>query len=290
MSEILSAAVSIAFFGLAFAMVLYLISVGLSVTMGLMGFINLAHGVFAMFGGYAVTTLMNDYGMPFWASLICAVVIVAAISVVFERVFYRRLYGGDELDQVLLTIGLVFMSVAVAKYFWGPLAQLFQPPPELRGQVDLGFREFPAYRSFLIVCGAVLVTGLWLALDRTRFGAKIRAAVDNLRMAQAVGINTSGLFTIAFALGSGLAALGGGLGAELLPIYPGYSIDYLVYFLIVVSVGGLGSIRGPFLAALLLGIADTAFKYLLPEIGSFFIYALTLVLLMWRPRGLIGSS
>lgn len=290
MSEILSAAVSIGFFGLAFAMVLYLISVGLSVTMGLMGFVNLAHGVFAMFGGYAVTTLMNDYGMPFWASLICAVLIVAALSVVFERVLYRRLYGGDELDQVLLTIGLVFMSVAVAKYFWGPLAQLFQPPSELRGQLDLGFREFPAYRSFLIVCGAVLVTGLWLALDRTRFGAKIRAAVDNLRMAQAVGINTSGLFTVTFALGSGLAALGGGLGAELLPIYPGYSIDYLVYFLIVVSVGGLGSIRGPFLAALLLGIADTAFKYLLPEIGSFFIYALTLVLLMWRPRGLIGPS
>ncbi|MGH6974085.1 MAG: branched-chain amino acid ABC transporter permease [Stellaceae bacterium] len=290
MNEILSAAVSIGFFGLAFAMVLYLISVGLSVTMGLMGFVNLAHGVFAMFGGYAVTTLMNDYGMPFWASLICAVVIVAALSVVFERVLYRRLYGGDELDQVLLTIGLVFMSVAVAKYFWGPLAQLFQPPSELRGQVDLGFREFPAYRTFLIVCGAVLVTGLWLALDRTRFGAKIRAAVDNLRMAQAVGINTSGLFTLTFALGSGLAALGGGLGAELLPIYPGYAIDYLVYFLIVVSVGGLGSIRGPFFAALLLGIADTAFKYLLPEIGSFFIYALTLVLLMWRPRGLIGPS
>ncbi|HEV2264693.1 MAG TPA: branched-chain amino acid ABC transporter permease [Stellaceae bacterium] len=290
MSEILSAAVSIGFFGLAFAMVLYLISVGLSVTMGLMGFVNLAHGVFAMFGGYAVTTLMNDYGMPFWASLICAVVIVATFSVAFERVLYRRLYGGNELDQVLLTIGLVFMSVAVAKYFWGPLAQLFQPPSELRGQVDLGFREFPAYRSFLIVCGAVLVTGLWLALDRTRFGAKIRAAVDNLRMAQAVGINTSGLFTITFALGSGLAALGGGLGAELLPIYPGYATDYLVYFLIVVSVGGLGSIRGPFLAALLLGIADTAFKYLLPEIGSFFIYALTLVLLMWRPRGLIGPS
>lgn len=290
MSEISSAAVSIAFFGLAYAMVLYLISVGLSVTMGLMGFVNLAHGVFAMFGGYAVTTLMNTYGVPFWLSLICGVVIVAAISVVLERLLYRPLYGGAELDQVLLTIGLVLMSVAIAKYFWGPLAQLFQPPPELRGQINLGFREFPMYRSFLIVCGAVLVTGLWLALDRTRFGAKIRAAVDNLKMAQAVGINTSGLFTATFALGSGLAALGGGLGAELLPIYPGYATDYLVYFLIVVSVGGLGSIRGPFLAALLLGIADTAFKYLLPEIGSFFIYALTLVLLMWRPRGLVGSS
>jgi len=290
MSELLSAFVSIAFHGLAFAMVLYLISVGLSVTMGLMGFVNLAHGVFAMFGGYAVTTLMNAYGVPFGFALVIAVIVVGAASVVFERVLYRHLYGGDELDQVLLTIGIIFMSVAVAKYFWGPLAQLFQPPDLLSGQLSLGVREFPTYRSFLILCGAALVTALWLGLDRTRFGAMIRAAVDNLRMAQAVGINTSLLFTLSFALGSGLAALGGGLGAEILPIYPGYATDYLVYFLIVVSVGGLGSIRGPFFAALLLGISDTAFKYLLPEIGSFFIYALTLALLMWRPRGLVGQG
>lgn len=290
MSHILTAIVSIAFFGVAYAMVLYLISVGLSVTMGLMGFINLAHGVFAMFGGYAVTTLMNGYGLPFWAALICAVVIVAAASVVLERLLYRHLYGGEELDQALLTIGLVFMSMAVATYFWGPLAQLFQPPHELSGQINFGFRQFPAYRTFLIGCGAVLVTGLWLGLDRTRFGAKLRAAVDNPRMAQTVGINTAGLFTAVFALGSGLAALGGGLGAEILPIDPAYAINYLIDFLIVVSVGGAGSIRGPFLAALLLGVAQTAFNYLLPSVGSFFIYALTLALLMWRPRGLIAAS
>jgi branched-chain amino acid transport system permease protein len=258
--------------------------------MGLMGFVNLAHGVFAMFGGYAATTLMNRYGVPFPLALLGAVIIVGAASVVFERVLYRRLYGGAELDQVLMTIGLVFMSVALAKYFWGPLAQLFQPPAVLSGQIDLGFREFPTYRSFLIVCGGVLVTALWLGIERTRFGAQIRAAVDNLPMAESVGINTSQLFTLSFALGSGLAALGGGLGAEILPIYPGYATDYLVDFLIVVSVGGLGSIRGPFFAALLLGITDTAFKYLLPELGSFFIYALTLALLMWRPRGLVGSA
>ena len=290
MSEALSATISILFFGLAFAMVLYLISVGLSVTMGLMGFVNLAHGVFAMFGGYAVTTLMNDYGVPFWASLICAVVIVAAASTILERLLYRPLYGGDELDQVLLTIGLVFMSLAVAKFFWGPLTQLFQPPPELSGHVQIGTRIFPSYRTFLIVCGAVLVTGLWLALDRTTFGAKLRAAVDNPRMAQAVGINTSRLFTLTFALGSGLAALGGGLGAEILPVGPGYAMDYLIDFLIVVAVGGSGSIRGPFLAALLLGIGQTAFTYLVPAVGSFFIYALTLALLLWRPNGLIGVT
>lgn len=290
MSEFVSAAVSIVFFGLAFAMVLYLISVGLSVTMGLMGFVNLAHGAFAMFGGYAVTTLMNAYGLPFWASLIGAIVIVAAASVVLERLLYRHLYGGDELDQVLLTIGLVFMSLAAAKYFWGPLAQLFQPPPELRGQISLGSRQFPVYRTFLIGCGAILVTGLWLGFDRTRFGAMLRAAVDNPRMARMVGVNTSSLFAATFALGSGLAALGGGLGAELLPIYPGYATDHLIDFLIVVAVGGSGSVRGPFLAALLLGISQTAFDYLMPSVGSFFIYALTLALLMWRPNGLISVS
>lgn len=289
MSHILVAVVSIAFFGLAYAMVLYLISVGLSVTMGLMGFVNLAHGMFAMFGGYAVTTLMNRYGFPFWAALLCGVVVVAALSVVLERLLYRHLYGGEELDQVLLTIGLVFMSMAIATYFWGPLAQLFQPPQALSGQIDFGFRHFPTYRTFLIGCGAVLVTGLWLGLDRTRFGAMLRAAVDNPRMAQTVGINTAVLFTATFALGSGLAALGGGLGAEILPIDPGYAISYLIDFLIVVAVGGSGSIRGPFLAALLLGTAQTAFNYLVPSVGSFFIYALTLGLLMWRPRGLISA-
>jgi branched-chain amino acid transport system permease protein len=290
MDQALSAFISITFHGLAFAMVLYLISVGLSVTMGLMGFANLAHGVFAAAGGYVMTTLMAWYGVPFALALAIAVAVVAVASIVPERLLYRRLYGGDELDQVLLTIGLAFMSVAAAKYFWGPLAQPFTPPAPLRGEIDLGFRTFPAYRTFLIFSGAVVVTILWLALERTRFGAQIRAAVDNLRMAQSIGINTSRLFTLTFALGSGLAALGGGLGADILPIDPGYALQHLVYFLIVVSVGGLGSIRGPFIAAVLLGVTDTAFKYLVPEFGAFFIYALTLVVLLWRPQGLFGHA
>jgi branched-chain amino acid transport system permease protein len=170
------------------------------------------------------------------------------------------------------------------------LAQPFQPPQVLSGQIDLGFRSFPTYRSFLIVSGAVLVTLLWLTIERTNFGAQIRAAVDNRRMAQSIGINTSRLFTLAFALGSGLAALGGGLGAEILAVDPAYALEHLVYFLIVVSVGGLGSIRGPFVAAVLLGVSDTGFKYLLPEFGAFFIYALTMVVLLWRPRGLFGQA
>jgi branched-chain amino acid transport system permease protein len=290
MDAALSAFVSIAFHGLAFAMVLYLVSVGLSVTMGLMGFINLAHGVFAAAGGYFMTTLITRYGVAFPVAVVIATLAVAALAVPLERFLYRPLYGSDELDQVLMTMGLVYMSVAVGKFFWGPLAQPFQPPPALSGQVDLIFRSFPTYRSFLIVSGAVLVTALWLGLERTQFGAQIRAAVDNRRMAQSIGINTSRLFTLAFVLGSALAALGGSIGAEILAIDPAYALEHLVYFLIVVAVGGLGTIRGPFFAALLLGISDTGFKYLLPEFGAFFIYALTMVILLWKPRGLFGKA
>jgi len=290
MTDTLAAAVSILFHGTALAMVLYLISVGLSVTMGLMGFVNLAHGVFAMLGGYIVAGLMSRLGVPFVIALAAASVATALASVVVERLLYRRLYGADDLDQVLLTMGLIFMSVAGATYFWGPLTQPMHPPRWLSGEVDLRFRSFPAFRSFLILCGAALVTLLWLGLERSRVGVQIRAAVDNLRMAQSVGINTSRLFTLTFALGSGLAGLGGALGADLLAIEPTYALENLVYFLIVVAVGGLGSIRGPFVAALVIGIADTGFKYLLPELGAFFIYALTMVILLWRPSGLFGRT
>jgi len=290
MGDFLSAAISIAFHGLAYAMVLYLISVGLSVTMGLMGFVNLAHGAFAMAGGYALATLMTRLHLPYWPALVGAIVIVVLASFVLERLLYRRLYGGDELDQVLMTMGLIFMTVGAATYFWGPVAQPIYPPDLLSGQIRLGGRDFPTYRSFLIVCGVVLVTALWLALERTRFGAKVRAAVDNLRMAQSIGINTSRLFAATFALGSALAALGGALGADFLPIVPGYALGNLVLFLIVVAVGGLGSIRGPFVAALLVGTSVTAFAYIAPELGAFFIYALTMAILLWKPRGLFGRA
>jgi branched-chain amino acid transport system permease protein len=290
MDAALSAVVSIAFHGLAYAMVLYLISVGLSITMGLMGFVNLAHGVFAMAGGYVAISLMNRAGIPFFLALAIAFVVVAVASMALERTLYARLYSAAELDQVLLTIGLVFMAGAAAKFIWGPLPLPVRLPDYLRGQIDIAGRLFPVYRSFLIVGGAAVATMLWLGLERTRFGAQIRATVDNRRIAQSLGINTALLFTCTFAVGSGLAALGGALGADLLAIDPTYAQEHLVFFLIVVSVGGLGSIRGPFVAALLLGIADTACKYLIPEFGAFFIYAATLGLLLWRPHGLFGHA
>jgi branched-chain amino acid transport system permease protein len=279
---------SILFHGLAYAMILYIISVGLSVTMGLMGFVNLAHGVFAMAGGYITVTLMNSYHVQFALALLVAFAVMALISVGLERTLYARLYGADELDQVLFTIGLIFMSVAGVRYLWGPLPQPVHLPAALSGQIDFGFRTFPVYRSFLIAVGFILVALLWFGIERTKFGAQLRAAVDNRRMAECIGIDTSRLFSLAFALGSGLAALGGGLGADILAIYPGYATEYLVYFLMVVTIGGLGSLRGPFVAALLLGFGDTACKYLVPELGAFFLFAAMIVLLLWRPAGLFG--
>jgi branched-chain amino acid transport system permease protein len=290
MEAAFSILVSILFHGLANAMILYIIAVGLSVTLGLMGFVNLAHGGFAAAGGYVAVTLMGTWGVPFAAAVIGAALAVAAASVPLERLLYARLYGAGELEQVLFTIGLIFVSIAVAKYLFGPLEQPFTAPAALTGQIDLGFRSFPAYRALLIVVGFAIIVALWLAVERTRFGAKVRAAVDNRRMAQSIGINTDRLFTVTFALGSGLAALGGAIGAEILPIAPAYALEHLVYVLIVVAVGGLGSLRGPFYAALLLGISDTACKYLVPELGAFFIFVAIILILLWRPMGLFGRA
>lgn len=270
-------------------MILYVISVGLSVTMGLMGFTNLAHGVFAMAGGYVLTSSLGRFGLPFPVALVLAFVVVAAASVVLERGLYARLYGAGELEQVLFTIGLIFMATAIAQIVFGTLQQPVPLPAYLKGQVQLLGRDFPAYRVFLIIFSSAIIAVLWFGVERTLWGAMVRAAVDNRAMAQSVGIDTKRLFALTFALGSGLAGLGGALGAEIIAVQPTYPFEHLVYFLIVVSVGGLGSLRGPFAAALLIGISDTACKYWLPQFGAFFIYAATIGLLLWRPAGLFGA-
>jgi branched-chain amino acid transport system permease protein len=279
--------ITILFFGIAYGMILYLISVGLSVTMGLMGFVNLAHGVFAMLGGYATVTLMNRFGVPFLLALAIGCVLVAAFGFVLERTLYRHLYGRAELDQVLFSFGLILVSVAIVRIAWGPLAQPIQLPDYLKGQVKILDITLPAYRLALVGFGAAVIAGLWFVFDRTLFGARIRAAVDNRAMAQSIGINTSRLFAAAFGLGTGLAALGGGLGADILAIAPAYPLQYLVYFLIVVAVGGLRDIKGPFVAALAIGLSDTACRYLLPEAGSIFIFAFVFIVLIWRPNGIM---
>jgi len=269
-------------------MILYVISVGLSVTMGLMGFINLAHGVFAMAGGFILSTAMARFGVPFPLALVAAFVLVSLGSIFLEKILYSRLYARGELSQVLFCIGLILVSMAVARLIYGNLAAPVFLPDYLRGQVQVLGRDFPTYRVYLIFFSSIIILSLWIGVERTRWGAMVRAAVDNRGMAQSVGINTKRLFMITFALGSGLAGLGGALGADILPVQWGYPFEHLVYFLIVVAVGGLGSLRGPFVAALLIGIADTACKYWIPALGAFLVYAATIGILLWRPQGLFG--
>jgi len=268
------------FDGVAYGMLLFLMSVGLSVTLGMMNFVNLAHCSFAMLGGYVTITLMNAMGWPFLATLPIAFIAAAAASVVLERVFFRRFYNASELDQCLLTIGIVFVSIATAAYIYGTDQQPLQLPTYLHGSFN--------YRLFLIVVAVVITVALVLGLEATRFGAQVRAAVNNQRMARGLGINVDGLFAITFALGSGLAGLGGALAIAMLGLDPSFAFTYLIYVLIVVSVGGLGSIAGSFAAAMLLGVSDMAGKYYVPAFGSFLIYLVMLLLLIWRPTGIFG--
>jgi branched-chain amino acid transport system permease protein len=276
--------------GLSAGTVLFIVSVGLSVTMGLMGFVNLAHGAFAMFGGYVIVLSMNRAHFGFAAALALGFAATAAISVVLERTLYRRLYRASELDQVLFTIGLIFIFIAGAIIVVGPESQTLQLPAALRGQINLGFLQYRTYSIFLIVIGFLIGFGISLAFERTRIGAQIRATVDNRRMAESLGINVDRLFTITFAFGSGMAGIGGGLGAEFLGLDPQYALKYLVYFLIAVSVGGLGSVMGVYYASLILGVLDFVLKLYLPKGGTIFIYALTILLLLWRPQGLFGKK
>ena len=276
------------FDGFAFGMLLFLLSVGLSVTLGMMNFINLAHCAFGMLGGYVAVTLVNGMGWPFLAALPMAFLAAAIVAVVLERLLYRRLYRASELDQVLLTIGITFMSVATAAYIYGTIQQPIQTPSYLRGSIPFLGLHLGTYRVFLVVTGLLVTLLLVATLEYTRFGARVRAAVDNQRMAAGLGINVEAAFAITFALGSGLAGLGGALAIEIVGLDHSFAFAYLVYVLIVVSVGGLGSIAGSFAAASLLGISDMFGKYYFPELGAFLIYLVMVAILMWRPAGLFG--
>jgi branched-chain amino acid transport system permease protein len=280
--------VGVLFDGFAYGMLLFLLSVGLSVTLGMMNFINLAHCAFAMLGGYITVTLTNRYGWPFLATLPAAFLLTGLVSVLFERTLYRRLYRSAELDQVLLTIGLAFMSVAVAAYIFGTVQQPIETPSFLRGSISILGVRLGVYRLFLVAMGLTIMALLVVTLEYTRFGAQVRAAVDNQRMARGLGINVEGAFAITFALGSGLAGLGGALAVEIVGLDHSFALVYLVYVLIVVSVGGLGSIGGSFIAAALLGISDMFGKYYFPELGAFLIYLVMITILIWRPAGLFG--
>jgi branched-chain amino acid transport system permease protein len=283
--------VTILFDGIAYGMLLFILAVGLSVTMGLMNFINLAHGAFAMVGGYLTVVLMQRFDVPFLVCLPLAFVGTALLGAVLERTLYRPMYRKPHLDQVLFSIGLAFMAVASVDYFVGSQQQIMQLPVWLKGRTELGTGTpwelgMGHYRLFIIAVCATLTVGLQYVLSATRFGSRLRASVDDPRVAAGMGINVNVVFAMTFAVGSGLAGLGGALGAEVLGLDPTFPLKFMVYFLIVVAVGGTSSITGPLLAALLLGVADVAGKYYVPKLGAFIVYSLMLAILMWRPQGL----
>jgi branched-chain amino acid transport system permease protein len=280
------------FDGVAYGMLLFILAIGLAVTLGLMNFINLAHGAFAMAGGYTTVLLMQHAGLPFLLCVPLAFVVTALLGAVMEATLYRRMYNKPHLDQVLFSIGLTFMAVASVDYFVGSTQQLVQLPEFLKGRTELldGALGMGHYRLAIIVVCAVLAVVLQLLLVRTRFGAQLRASVDNQRVAAGMGIHVNKIFLSTFAVGSGLAGLGGALGAEVLGLDPVFPLKYMIYFLIVVAVGGTSTLTGPLLAALLLGIADVAGKYYVPKLGAFIVYTLMIVILMWRPQGLFARD
>ncbi len=280
--------IGVLFDGVAYGSLLFIISIGLSVTMGLMNFVNLAHGAFAMLGGYACVVLMSRAGVPFLATLPVAFVVAALAGIVLERTLYQRLYRASHLDQVMFSIGLVFMAVAAATFAFGPSQQPVRLPDFLRGQVRVFGLDLGAYRMFLIGVVAVITIALHLLLLKTRFGAQVRASVDNAVAAAGLGINVNRVFGVTFALGSGLAGLGGGLGIDVLGLDPTFPLKYVVYFLLVVAVGGAGTIKGGLVAAMILGICDVAGKYYVPQVGSFIIYVLMVALMIAFPAGLYG--
>ncbi len=281
---------TILFDGIAYGMVLFVLSSGLCITLGLMNFVNLAHGAFAMAGGYATVVLTTRWGVNLLLALPIAFVVTAALGLVLERTLYVHVYGRPHLDQVLFTIGIVFMSIAGIDYLMGPQQQFVRMPDVLKGRMDVMGVGVSRYRLLIIVICGLLTIALQLILSRTRFGSQLRAAVDDPRVARGLGISVNRVFALTFAVGSGLAGLGGALGAEILGLDPTFPLKFLLYFMVVVTVGGTSTITGPFLAALLLGIADVAGKYYIPEVGAFIIYSLMIVVLVFRPQGLFARN
>lgn len=281
---------TILFDGIAYGMVLFILSVGLAITLGLMNVVNLAHGAFAMAGGYVTVILTGRFGVPFLAALPLAFLASAAIGLVLERTLYVRLYERSHLDQVLFSIGLVFMAVTAVDWAMGSSQQFVRLPPFLQGRLDIESVGIGRYRLFIVVVCGLLVLALQWVVSRTRFGSRLRAAVDDPRVARGLGIAVGPIFATTFAVGSGLAGLGGALGAEILGLDPTFPLKFLIYVLIVVTVGGTSSVVGPFLAALLLGIADVLGKYYVPALGSFVIYTLMIVVLILRPQGLFARA
>ena len=274
--------------GLVAGMLLFIMAAGLSLIFGQMNVINLSHGAFYLLGGYVGLTMVRQFE-NFWLALLIAPPLVAIAGVLVERFLLRRLYGSHRhLEQVLLTFGLALIVSDLVQWNWGAYVQSVPPPPLLAGRIPLFGIEFPIYRLSLIVFGLLLAAVLWLVLERTRIGAIVRAGVSDAQMVSGLGININLVFAGVFAVGTALAALAGVIGAPVTTLYPGLDFEILILTIVVVVVGGLGTLKGAFWGALLIGMADTFGKAFIPEFSLFLIFAVMALLLLIRPSGLFG--
>jgi len=272
--------------GVSFGMVLFIISVGLTVTMGMMRVVNLAHGSFAMAGGY-IAAMMTQKGIDFYLAVVVATIAAGILGGICEVVFYRPLYRKGDLAQVLLTVGLVFISIASVTAIFGAFPYPLVMPKYMLELVDIGFRTYPAYRLFVLAVGGVAAAILWYVIEYSLVGARVRAAVDNPRMARGVGMNVNLLFSASFVVGCALAGLGGAIGAGMLSHEPSYALKYIVLFRVAVIVRGGGSFKGSFVAAMALGLIDTMGRYFIPDVAPYMLYVAVFFLLLWRPKGLL---
>lgn len=274
--------------GLAYGMLLFMIAVGLSVIFGLMNIVNLAHGVFFVVGVYLAFSLMNR-GLNFWLALALATLAMAVLGILVERGLLFRSYN-DELSQVLLTFGLAFLLADVVRMVWGTRSRILPTPDALEFSVDLGGIGFPAYRLFVVVVGCLVAVMLWYLETRTRIGAIIRAGVDDREMVSALGINVTLVFAGVFAFGAGLAGLSGVLGGPILGMYPEMHFDILVTSLIVVVIGGLGTWKGAFVGAILVGMVETLGQVWFPSLALVIVFLMMTVVLVLKPTGLFGRD
>jgi len=274
--------------GLAYGMLLFLMASGLSLIFGLMEVINLAHGAFYMLGAYLALSMVRWTG-SFWIAALTAPLLLGATGFFLEWEFLRPLYRRTHLDQILLTFGFAFVFSDLARWVWGADVQSLAPPPGLDRSIPLLGTLFPSYRLFVILLGAVLAGGLWLGLNRTRLGAMVRAGVANKEMTQALGIDIGLVFTGVFAFGTALAGLAGVIAAPIQGVFPGVDFEILIVTLIVVVVGGLGTLGGSFWGSLLIGEVDTFGKTIVPQAALVFIYLIMAAVLLVRPAGLFGG-
>jgi branched-chain amino acid transport system permease protein len=274
--------------GLSLAMILFLLASGLTLAFGLMRIVNMAHGSFYLLGGYIALSVMQASG-AFLLSAIVSFIAVAALGMAIQRLFLSRLYK-QELPQALLTLGLLFIFADVAFWIWGGNPLLPPQPAFFRGTVHVLGIPYPLYRLFLIAIGLLLALFLWLLLERTKIGAAVRAGLDDEEMLRGIGVNVPLLFACVFALGAGLAALGGVLGGPLLGVFPGADFEVVLLAFVVVIVGGLGSIAGAFWASLLVGLADNFGNAWFPQLSLFTIFLPMVLVLAVRPTGLMGRA